>query len=260
MARKAVPTIQQQDTMYRYTDFDRQFVQLRAEQFRDQLERRQRGELSDEQFLPLRLQNGWYVQRYAPMLRIAVPYGEISSAQLRVLARLAREFDQPEPALLREAQRTQDALQASQPGLTLVAPAGLGPDIAGDFIAGFIKESRARKLRPYLEMLVADPDLVTADMVEDVLKFKRLDGALAALQAIAAANFDGNAQRVSLRDRLGEIGVPVHVVWGEADRVLPASHAEGLPDNVTVTVIPGAGHIVHMEKAGEVNKVITGAS
>ena len=122
MARKAVPTIQQQDTMYRYTDFDRQFVQLRAEQFRDQLERRQRGELSDEQFLPLRLQNGWYVQRYAPMLRIAVPYGEISSAQLRVLARLAREFDQPEPALLHEAQRTQDALQASQPGLTLAAP------------------------------------------------------------------------------------------------------------------------------------------
>ena len=109
-------------------------------------------------------------------------------------------------------------------------------------------------------MLVADPDLVTADMVEDVLKFKRLDGALAALQAIAAANFDENTQRVSLRDRLGGIGVPVHVVWGEADRVLPASHAEGLPDNVTVTVIPGAGHIVHMEKAGEVNKVITGAS
>ena len=109
--------------MYRYTDFDRQFVQLRAEQFRDQLERWQRGELSDEQFLPLRLQNGWYVQRYAPMLRIAVPYGEISSAQLRVLARLAREFDQPEQALLRKAQRTQDALQASQPGLTLAAPA-----------------------------------------------------------------------------------------------------------------------------------------
>ena len=108
--------------MYRYTDFDRQFVQLRAEQFRDQLERWQRGELSDEQFLPLRLQNGWYVQRYAPMLRIAVPYGEISSAQLRVLARLAREFDQPEQALLRKAQRTQDALQASQPGLTLAAP------------------------------------------------------------------------------------------------------------------------------------------
>ncbi|MDR2154961.1 MAG: nitrite/sulfite reductase, partial [Burkholderiaceae bacterium] len=108
--------------MYRYTDFDRQFVKLRAEQFRDQLERWQRGELSDEQFLPLRLQNGWYVQRYAPMLRVAVPYGDISGAQLRALARIAREFDRPDADLLRQAQRTQDELQASQPGLTLAAP------------------------------------------------------------------------------------------------------------------------------------------
>ncbi|MDO5626667.1 MAG: nitrite/sulfite reductase, partial [Pseudomonadota bacterium] len=108
--------------MYQYTDFDRQFVALRAQQFRDQLERWQRGELSDEQFLPLRLQNGWYVQRYAPMLRVAVPYGDISAGQLRVLARIAREFDQPAPALLQGAQQTQDELQASQPGLTLSAP------------------------------------------------------------------------------------------------------------------------------------------
>ena len=49
--------------MYQYTDFDKKFVQLRAEQFRDQLERWERGELTDEQLLPLRLQNGWYIQR-----------------------------------------------------------------------------------------------------------------------------------------------------------------------------------------------------
>jgi len=108
--------------MYQYTDFDRQFVQLRAEQFRDQLERWQRGELSDAQLLPLRLQNGWYVQRYAPMLRVAVPYGEISSEQLRMLARIARDYDRPAPEVLAQAQTTQDALQAVQPGLTLKAP------------------------------------------------------------------------------------------------------------------------------------------
>ena len=107
--------------MYRYTDFDRRFLRWRAAQFRDQLERWQRGELTDEQFLPLRLQNGWYVQRYAPMLRVAIPYGEISSAQLRALARVAREFDQPDADLLARAQATQDALQAAQPGLTLAA-------------------------------------------------------------------------------------------------------------------------------------------
>lgn len=108
--------------MYQYTDFDRQFVALRAQQFRDQLERWQRGELSDEQLLPLRLQNGWYIQRYAPMARIAVPYGEISSTQLRMLARIARDYDRPDPELLAHAQQTQDELQASQPGLTLAAP------------------------------------------------------------------------------------------------------------------------------------------
>lgn len=107
--------------MYQYTEFDQQFVKLRAQQFRDQLERWQRGELTDEQLLPLRLQNGWYIQRYAPMARIAVPYGEISSAQLRMLARIAREYDKPEPELLAHAQATQDQLQAAQPGLTLAA-------------------------------------------------------------------------------------------------------------------------------------------
>ena len=107
--------------MYQYTDFDKQFVKLRAQQFRDQLERWQRGELSDEQMLPLRLQNGWYIQRYAPMARIAVPYGEISSLQLRTLGRIAREYDQPSPELLAHAQATQDALEASQPGATLAA-------------------------------------------------------------------------------------------------------------------------------------------
>ena len=79
--------------MYRYTEFDRQFVRARAAQYRDQLTRHLIGELPDEEFRPLRLQNGWYVQRHAPMLRVAVPYGELASRQLRQLARIAREFD-----------------------------------------------------------------------------------------------------------------------------------------------------------------------
>ena len=81
--------------MYQYTDFDKQFVKQRAAQYRDQLERYQAGTLSGDEFKPLRLQNGWYVQRYAPMLRVAVPYGEVSSAQLRVLATIAADYDQP---------------------------------------------------------------------------------------------------------------------------------------------------------------------
>ena len=93
--------------MYQYTEFDRQFVRARAAQHRDQLERNLAGTLSDDEFRPLRLQNGWYIQRYAPMLRVAVPYGELSSAQLRVLARIAREYDHPSKEVFDKAIGTQ---------------------------------------------------------------------------------------------------------------------------------------------------------
>ena len=96
--------------MYQYSEFDRQFVRQRAAQFRDQLERWEAGKLSEDEFKPLRLQNGWYVQRYAPMARIAVPYGELSSLQLRTLARVAREFDSPEAELYARANAAQGAL------------------------------------------------------------------------------------------------------------------------------------------------------
>ena len=96
--------------MYQYTDFDQQFVRLRADQFRDQLQRWQTGKLSEDDFRPLRLQNGWYVQRYAPMLRVAVPYGEIASRQLRVLATIAREYDEPEAEVFKTAMEGQGKL------------------------------------------------------------------------------------------------------------------------------------------------------
>jgi sulfite reductase (NADPH) hemoprotein beta-component len=79
--------------MYAYTDFDRQFVHARAAQFRDQLDRHFAGHLPEEDFRALRLQNGWYVQRHAPMLRVAVPYGELSARQLHQLAAIARQHD-----------------------------------------------------------------------------------------------------------------------------------------------------------------------
>ncbi len=85
--------------MYQYDDFDRRFVRERAAQFRDQLNRHLDGRLPDDDFRALRLQNGWYVQRHAPMLRIAVPYGELSSLQLHQLARIAREFDRQDEGL-----------------------------------------------------------------------------------------------------------------------------------------------------------------
>jgi sulfite reductase (NADPH) hemoprotein beta-component len=79
--------------MYRYDSYDRQIVQERVEQFRDQVRRRLSGELSEEEFRPLRLMNGLYLQLHAYMLRIAIPYGTLSTAQLRRLAEIGRRWD-----------------------------------------------------------------------------------------------------------------------------------------------------------------------
>lgn len=79
--------------MYRYDAYDQKIVDERVSQFRDQTRRYLAGELTDDEFRPLRLQNGLYIQRYAPMLRIAVPYGMMESRQLRMLAHIARTYD-----------------------------------------------------------------------------------------------------------------------------------------------------------------------
>lgn len=79
--------------MYRYDDFDRNFVAERVAHYRSQTERYLAGKLSDDEFLQLRLRNGLYVQRLAPMLRVAVPYGTLSAKQLRMLAHIARQYD-----------------------------------------------------------------------------------------------------------------------------------------------------------------------
>lgn len=79
--------------MYKYDAIDRQLIDERVAQFRDQVRRWKAGELTDDEFRPLRLQNGLYIQRHAPMFRIAVPYGMLNSAQLRKLAHVARRYD-----------------------------------------------------------------------------------------------------------------------------------------------------------------------
>ncbi|MBZ9664875.1 nitrite/sulfite reductase [Pseudomonas sp. LMG 31766] len=79
--------------MYQYDDYDRALVRERVAQFRDQVQRRLADELSEEEFLPLRLQNGLYLQKHAYMLRVAIPYGTLSARQMRALAHIAREYD-----------------------------------------------------------------------------------------------------------------------------------------------------------------------
>jgi pyruvate dehydrogenase E2 component (dihydrolipoamide acetyltransferase) len=107
-----------------------------------------------------------------------------------------------------------------------------------------------------LEMLVADPAMVSHEMIEDVLKFKRLDGVETALNQIVEGTFAGGRQALQLSGRLGELTVPAQVIWGRQDRVIPVKHSQDLPSRIQVRVFDDAGHMVHMEKAAEVNQLI----
>jgi pyruvate dehydrogenase E2 component (dihydrolipoamide acetyltransferase) len=140
--------------------------------------------------------------------------------------------------------------------VTAVCSAGLGPEINMAYVDGFMAAKRRKQLQPVLEMLVADPEMVSREMIEDVLKFKRLDGVEAALNRIIDGTFAGGRQALQLTGRLGELTVPVQVIWGRQDRIIPARHGEGLPATVQVHVFEDAGHMVHMEKAAEVNQLI----
>jgi pyruvate dehydrogenase E2 component (dihydrolipoamide acetyltransferase) len=142
--------------------------------------------------------------------------------------------------------------------LALVAGAGLGEEINLEYIEGFIGAERRRELKPALELLFADRSLVTRQLVDDVLKYKRIDGVDEALRAIAANAFGEGGQRVVIADRLGELEVPLLVVWGREDRIIPAAHAEHVPEGAEVHVLDGQGHSPHMEAAGDFNRIMEG--
>jgi pyruvate dehydrogenase E2 component (dihydrolipoamide acetyltransferase) len=152
------------------------------------------------------------------------------------------------------------ALAGAHPGrvasLTLIAPGGLGPEINMDFVDGFARAQRRKEVKGALEQLVADPSAISRSMADEVLKYKRLDGVTEALTSIAAALFPGGRQAGDLRKVLEHAAMPRQLIWGQQDRIIPASHAAALPDGIPVHLIDGAGHLPHMEKSSEVNRLI----
>ncbi len=140
--------------------------------------------------------------------------------------------------------------------LTLIAPAGLGAEINVAFIDGFVRASRRKDAVEVLQLLVHDPALVSRTMVEDVLRFKRLDGVTAALETIARAWFAAGRQSVDVTAAITGLTLPVQVIWGRDDRIIPVAHAAAVAPGVPVHVLEAAGHLPHMEKSGEVNRLI----
>jgi len=140
--------------------------------------------------------------------------------------------------------------------VSLIASAGLGPEINTGYIEGFVSAQSRRELKPMIEQLFADPGLVTRQLLDDLLKYKRLDGVTEVLTELSRAQFGGGVQSAQPGRRLGETGKRVLVVWGAEDRIIPATHASHAPTGASVKVIEGAGHMVQMEKASEVNALL----
>ncbi len=140
--------------------------------------------------------------------------------------------------------------------LTLVGSAGLGPEINSEYTGGFVRAASRRELKPVVEQLFADPSLVSRQLLDDLLKYKRLDGVGDLLGQLGDALFGGGRQAETPGLKLGAGAPPVLVVWGEQDRVIPAAHAAHAPAGATVEVLPGAGHMVMMEKAGDFNALL----
>ncbi len=140
--------------------------------------------------------------------------------------------------------------------VTLIGSAALGKDINGTYIDGFIESRRRKDTRVQVEKLFHDPSLVTRQMVNDVLMFKRIDGVQEALKTLADQFRVGDVQSTVLAERLGELSMPVLAVWGQEDQIVPASHADGLPQSVRTEIITGAGHMVQMESPAKVNQFI----
>jgi pyruvate dehydrogenase E2 component (dihydrolipoamide acetyltransferase) len=147
------------------------------------------------------------------------------------------------------------AVAEADPGrvasLTLLAPAGYTAEADAAYLRGFAAATSRRELKPLLGRLFADPSQVTRQLVDDLLRYKRLDGVDKALSALLGTLLDGDRQAIDTPVLLNGVKVPVTVVWGGADRILPP------PDGVGARV--DAGHMLHMEAANDVVRALRGA-
>ena len=141
--------------------------------------------------------------------------------------------------------------------LGLICSAGLGPDINSDYLRGFVEAQSQQELKLVLEQLFADESLVNLQLVNDLLNYKRMDGVEATLNALSETLISAGEQTF-LTDNIVASGIPVLVIWGKQDRIIPVSHAQNYSaaggSCVEVEIFDSAGHMVQMEKAYDVNR------
>ena len=140
--------------------------------------------------------------------------------------------------------------------LTLIAPAGLGPEIDAAALHGITRASRADSLAPWLRRLTASPATITDSYAEAAMR-ARSDPALRAAQTdMANTLFADNTQTFDLRAALARIDIPTRIIWGRQDRILPCSHATNADTDAAIHLLNGAGHVPHFECPDRVAAII----
>ena len=149
-----------------------------------------------------------------------------------------------------------DTRPRSIAGVTLIAPAGLGPGICGEALSGIVNASRTESLWPWLRTLVADETLITESYVRSIMA-ERADADLRATQrSMMDALFPDGVQSFDLRAALERVDAPTRIIWGKRDRIIPWQHALGAPGKAGLHLFGGIGHLPHIEAPEEVGRLI----
>ena len=140
--------------------------------------------------------------------------------------------------------------------LTLIAPAGLGPQFGGEILRGILRAGEAASLAPWLRALVADPALIPDGYAAAAMAARRAPELRAAQRAMAGALFPDDAQAFDLTQALRRLEVPARILWGRADPVLPWSHALKAPGGVGLHLFDGVGHMPQLEATREIGLLL----
>jgi pyruvate dehydrogenase E2 component (dihydrolipoamide acetyltransferase) len=140
--------------------------------------------------------------------------------------------------------------------LFLLSPGGLGPEVNARFIEGFARATSESALGAWMGELIENADIMTLALVKATAKARAGSSLVETLPYIAARLFPEGTQGFSIRSSLKTLGIPARVVFGRADRIIPASHADALPGSVAVHKFAGVGHLPHYEARDEVARLL----
>lgn len=140
--------------------------------------------------------------------------------------------------------------------LTLIAPAGLGPEINGAFLSGFVRARTEASLVAWMKQLVQDENLLTKPFVNATLAQSQDVALRDAQQLVADRFFADGTQIFDIRQSLAGLSIPVRVIFGAADRVIPAAHAAGLPGEIAVHLFAGTGHMPQLEQREKIMRIL----